>query len=86
MFFENPVSVFSSIFGQADHTFSPEDFTGRCANDNYTKKTCLWVGNGFVMLPASKDITLGELDNRIYTAAPSPERANFRSATPTGFA
>jgi hypothetical protein len=41
-FFENPVSVFSSIFGLPDHTFSPEEFTGHCANDNYTKKTCLW--------------------------------------------
>jgi hypothetical protein len=84
--FENPVSVFSSIFGQPGHTFNPEDFTGHCANDNYTKKTCLWVGNGFVMPPAFKDRALGKPDNRIHAAPPGPERANFRSATPMGFA
>lgn len=45
--FENPVSVFSSIFGSADYTFHPYQFTGLCADDNYTKQTCLWTGNGF---------------------------------------
>jgi hypothetical protein len=29
---------------------------------------------------------LGEPDNRIHTAPPGPDRANFRSATPAGFA
>lgn len=46
--FENPVSVFSSIFGTADYTFHPYQFTGICVDDNYTKQTCLWTGNGFV--------------------------------------
>ncbi|MGK1232324.1 dcm methylase, partial [Klebsiella pneumoniae] len=45
--FENPVSVFSSIFGSADYTFHPYQFTGLCGDDNYTKQTCLWTGNGF---------------------------------------
>ena len=45
--FENPVSVFSSIFGSSDYTFHPYQFTGLCADDNYTKQTCLWTGNGF---------------------------------------
>ena len=45
-FFENPVSVFSSIFGRAQKFFSPHDYTGYCADDNYTKKTCLWIGGG----------------------------------------
>lgn len=85
-FFENPVSVFSSIFGGASHTFNPADFTGHCANDNYNKKTCLWAGGGFVMPEAFRDETLGEPDNRIHMAPPGPERANFRSATPMGFA
>ncbi len=49
--FENPVSVFSSIFGSADYTFHPYQFTGLCGDDNYTKQTCLWTGNGF-MAPA----------------------------------
>lgn len=32
------------------------------------------------------DHTLGEPDDRIHKAPPSDERANFRSATPMGFA
>ena len=43
-FFENPVSVFSSIFGKPQHTFHPYHFTGLTISDNYTKKTCLWSG------------------------------------------
>nr|VXZ83273.1 Uncharacterised protein [Klebsiella pneumoniae] len=43
----NPVSVFSSIFGSADYTFHPYQFTGLCTDDNYTKQTCLWTGNDF---------------------------------------
>jgi hypothetical protein len=84
-FFENPVSVFSSIFGAPDHTFHPHQFTGYCTEDNYTKQTCLWIGGGFVM-PEHFRADMGEPDNRIHAAAPGPERANFRSATPKGFA
>jgi hypothetical protein len=47
--FENPVSVFSSIFGKPQHIFSPEQYTNICIADNYTKTTCLWAGGGFVM-------------------------------------
>ena len=82
--FENPVSVFSSIFGKPCHTFSPDDFTGHCAADNYTKKTCLWTGGGFVMPAPFKDSTLGKPDDRIHKAPPGPDRANFRSASPVG--
>lgn len=85
-FFENPVSVFSSIFGRPDYTFNPCDFTGHEPGDNYTKKTCLWAGGGFVMPKPSRDETLGKPDNRIHACPPGPERANFRSATPMGFA
>lgn len=85
-FFENPVSVFSSIFGKPDHSFHPWQYTGFDANDNYTKKTCLWVGGGFKLPEQNVDVTLGKPDNRIHFAAPGPERANFRSATPMGFA
>lgn len=85
-FLENPVSVFSSIFGAPNHTFSPDQFTGYCANDNYTKATCLWSWNKFVMPAPHKDPALGAPDDRIHKAPPGPERANFRSATPVGFA
>lgn len=84
--FENPVSVFSAIFGKPDHTFDPYQFTGLCADDNYTKKTCLWTGGGFVMPAPCRNYALGEPDDRIHKAAPGDERANFRSATPRGFA
>lgn len=116
--FENPVSVFSSIFGKAQHSFHPWQFTGLCLADNYTKNTQLWTGGGFVMpeyqvLPAvayaiklvvakfgrmvakpkalehfgkGSFVELWYPDDRIHKAAPGPDRANFRSATPRGFA
>lgn len=84
--FENPVSVFSGIFGKPSHTFNPYDYTGYESADNYTKKTCLWTGGGFVMPAPLRDESLGKPDNRIHTAPPSEDRANFRSATPMGFA
>ena len=84
--FENPVSVFSSIFGKPDHIFRPHQFTGYEPNDNYTKATCLWTGGGFMMPEHFKDEALGNPDDRIHKAPPSAGRANFRSATPAGFA
>lgn len=48
-FWENPVSVFTNIFGEADHVFHPWQYSGFCADDYYTKTTCLRVGNGFAM-------------------------------------
>jgi hypothetical protein len=85
-FVENPVSVLASAFGKPQHTFHPADYTGYEPDDNYTKRTCLWTGGGFVMPATFKDDSLGAPDNRIHFASPGPERANFRSATPMGFA
>lgn len=124
-FFENPISVFSSIFGKPDHIFSPYQFTDFCHQDNYFKSTCLWVGNDFVMPEQSLEPVVeaaiglvmrkvGRLysdkkkllkehsekfepeeidwinkfypDDRIHKAPPGADRANFRSATPRGFA
>jgi hypothetical protein len=81
---ENPVSTISSYWRKPDHTFHPWHYTALEASDNYTKKTCLWTGHGFVMPPKQADCV--EIDDRIHKAAPSPERADFRSATPRGFA
>lgn len=83
---ENPVSMFSTYWREPDHTFHPADFTAFELGDNYTKKTCLWTGNGFVMPRPSTVSDLGPADNRIHAAPPGPQRANFRSATPMGFA
>lgn len=48
---ENPVGVLSSIphIGKPDFYFDPFEYAGYCADDWYTKKTCLWTGNGFQM-------------------------------------
>lgn len=83
--FENPKSAFSKIFGRPSHKFDPYQFTGYCPDDNYTKDTWLWTGNGFVMPEFCRDDTLGPPDDRIHKCPPSSERANIRSATPRGF-
>jgi hypothetical protein len=83
---ENPVSVLATAFGKPQHSFHPADYTAFEPADNYTKKTCLWTGGGFMMPAPYKDESLGAPDNRIHFASPGPERANFRSATPMGFA
>ena len=83
---ENPVSNIASHWRKSDYTFSPHQFTGYEPADNYTKKTCLWTGGGFVM-PAPLVVEgLGAPDDRIHKCPPGPERHNIRSATPLGFA
>lgn len=88
-FVENPVGILSSIphIGKPNHYFDPWEFTLYCKDDNYTKKTCLWTGNGFVM-PAKAphpEFVNVKPDDRIHKAPPSKDRANERSATPRGF-
>jgi hypothetical protein len=83
---ENPVSTISTYWRKPDYTFHPSDYTGFELGDNYSKKTCLWTGGGFVMPEANKAEGLGEPDDRIHKCAPGPDRANIRSATPMGFA
>lgn len=84
---ENPVSTIATYWRKPDHAFHPWQYTGWCSADHYTKKTCLWTGGGFIMPEpfVAQDFD-GEPDDRIHKAAPGPERANFRSATPMGFA
>ncbi|MDR0362642.1 MAG: hypothetical protein LBJ46_08190 [Planctomycetota bacterium] len=83
---ENPVSAISSYWRKPDFTFHPWQFTGYCDGDNYTKKTCLWTGNGFVMPKARRNPGLDQPDHRIAMAPPSPDRSTLRSMTPVGFA
>ena len=85
-FVENPVSTLAQVFGKPNHWFHPWHFTALEAGDNYTKRTNLWAGGGFIMPPIQSDESLGTPDNRIHMAPPGPERMNFRSATPMGFA
>lgn len=84
--FENPIGAFGDIFGPPAHIFDPFDYAGYCEADQYSKKTCLWTGGGFVMPPPAPRGSLGEPDERIHKASENEERANFRSATPRGFA
>lgn len=84
--FENPKSAFSRIFGKPQHKFQPHHFTGWCADDNYLKETWLWTGGGFIMPEPFVLTGLPEPDDRIHKCPPGDDRANFRSATPNGFA
>ncbi|NUX58694.1 hypothetical protein [Paraburkholderia youngii] len=85
---ENPVSTISSYWRAPDRLFHPYEFTGYEPMDNYTKKTCLWTGGGFVMPEPSRVpyALIGAPDDRIHKCPPGPERHNIRSATPLGFA
>ena len=85
-FLENPVSTLSTYWRKPDYTFNPCDYGGyiRGGGDAYTKKTCLWVGNGFIM-PEFKPVEPTE-GSKMHLLPPSVERANLRSATPEGFA
>lgn len=83
---ENPVSTISSYWRKPDYTFHPCDYAGYQGgeSDLYTKKTCLWTGNGFRM-PDPKHKT-PEKGSMMHLIAPGPDRQNIRSATPKGFA
>jgi len=83
---ENPVSTISTYWRKPDYSFHPWQYSGIEPKDNYTKKTCLWTGGGFVMPEYNIDDSIGKPDDRIHKAPPSPDRGNFRSATPLGFA
>lgn len=76
---ENPVSVVSSYWRKPDYTFHPHEYAGLCADDNYTKKTCLWTGNGFVMPEPQPDLKLGKPDDRIHKAPPGQNAPTFEA-------
>lgn len=99
-FFENPVSVFASIFGKPSFTFDPFEFGGYLPEDDehpeypeiiadrdaYPKKTCLWSGGGFE-LPEKKPVYVrpGYSDQHHKLGGKSLKTKNIRSATPRGF-
>lgn len=76
---EQPVSRLSTAWRSPDHTFDPCDY-----GDPYTKRTCVWVGGGFVMPPKQRVEPVE--GSRMHRMAPSADRANLRAATPMGFA
>lgn len=76
---ENPVSTVSKYWREPDHYFDPCDY-----GDPWTKKTCLWVGNGFVMPP--KDRVEPTMGSKFHLMPPSADRADKRAETSMGFA
>ena len=104
---ENPVGLVSSEWKKPDYIFQPYQMGGYLpeddvspfpnvipARDAYTKKTCLWTGNGFVMPEARPVSPVKYTDsNGLNYSGPawklggkSLRTKNIRSATPRGFA
>lgn len=83
---ENPVGRLSSHRYKPNFIFDPCDYGGYLdpIGDQYTKKTCLWTGNGFIM-PEPKPVEPVE-GSKMHLMTPSADRANLRSETPMGFA
>lgn len=74
---ENPVGRLRQYLGAPRMAFDPCDY-----GDGYTKRTLLW---GDFREPLMTKVAVTE-PNRIHYAPPGPDRANFRSVTPAGFA
>lgn len=84
-FIENPVSVISTKWRKPNYIFHPYEYSGYDSIDNYSKKTCLWTNDKFIMPDKNYDPSI-KIDNRIHRMPPSPLRAELRSKTPMGFA
>jgi hypothetical protein len=89
---EQPVSTTATYAGEPQARFDPCDYAGYAADpgqDAYTKKTCVWHGNGFVM-PAPKrvePVRVCRQGSWVQMLGGKSERTkNLRSATPRGFA
>lgn len=81
---ENPVSTLSTYWREPDYTFHPYEYDGFTESDDaYSKKTCLWTSDDFVMPETEAS---EEFDDRIHKMAPSEDRSEKRSMTPMGFA
>jgi hypothetical protein len=85
---ENPVGRLSTHWRKPDGIVHPWEFANWADNpegDAYTKKTCLWVGNG-ARLP-ERAAWCGPVDTkRIHHSPDSKPRAERRSMTPEGLA
>lgn len=81
---ENPVSTLSTYWREPDFMFDPFEFGGWVDGDAYTKRTCLWVGGGFV-IPPKRPVAPTE-GSKMWRLGPTPDRGDVRSVTPPGFA
>lgn len=95
---ENPVGKLSTLWRKPDHYFDPYEYGGYMTGeedifhprmpprDAYTKKTCLWVGGGFIM-PEKKPVPhIGKFWGWAYLGGKSAKTKQLRSLTPRGFA
>jgi len=100
-FVENPVSVLATKWRKPDHSFHPYEYGEYLTDaeavhprwpdyiaerDAYTKKTCLWTGNGFRMptkIPTCKPT--GYSTQHLKLGGKSQRTKDIRSATPRGF-
>ena len=100
---ENPVSVLSTLWRKPDYTFHPFEYGGYipageydhpewpdyiAPRDAYSKKTCYWTGNGFIM-PDPKPVpcdNFGSSQQFRKLGGKSVKTKNIRSATPRGIA
>lgn len=95
---ENPVGKLSTEWRKPDHYFNPFEYGGYMSGfeelfhpkmpnrDGYTKKTCIWSGNGFVM-PDKKPVEhIGKFWGWAYLGGKSQRTKQLRSLTPRGFA
>ena len=78
---ENPVGAVTRHHRESDYTFHPWEY-----GDLYTKRTCLWTGNGFKMPPPVYDAEPDGVTQKIWLASPGASRQKERSETPAGFA
>jgi hypothetical protein len=83
---ENPISTLATYWRKPDHMFNPCDYAGYLTDpepEAYTKKTCLWVGNGF-RIPKPKPV-FPVHGSKMHRLPPSEDRAELRAVTPIGF-
>lgn len=80
---EHPKSVISTHWRKPDYKFHPYEY-----GDPYTKHTCLWVGNGFVMPPKTpvEPYEGSRMQKRALLRHIAKDRQEARERTPIGFA
>ncbi|QXG07633.1 putative DNA methylase [Erwinia phage Snitter] len=96
---ENPVGKLSTLWRKPDNYFHPFEYGDHLDRyeptyhakmpfqDGYTKKTCIWHGNGFVF-PEKKpgEVNIGFFWGWKYLGGNSPKTKILRSLTPRGYA
>lgn len=97
-YIENPVGKMSTKFRKPNYYFDPYEYGGYLTGeeevfhprmpkfDAYTKKTCLFTGNGFIMPPKKPVEHIGFCWSWKYLGGKSAKTKVLRSLTPRGFA